>query len=507
MHFDEAPSRRDILRAMALGAIALPSAGALLSACSSDGGVTAKSTTTSGPASRLSPTTSAFDPDRPWWLQQGFAPVTKELTTTKLAVTGAIPPALSGLYVRNGSNPSKADSSHWFFGDGMLHGVRLNAGKAEWYRNRYVQTPLYKQGIGFGGSGAPGGQSTQSNVSVLWHANTLLSSGEVGFPFAINPEDLSTVGVHDFGGRLKSSFTAHPKIDPATGYLHSFGYGFTDPFLTYNVTDASGKLISSEGVKVAGPTMIHDFAITDRDVIFWELPVVFDLQSAIKWLDDPQSGTMPFQWKPAYGARIGIMPLAGPTSKIVWYEIDPCYVFHGVNAYRDNENVIIDVCRLDSMFKPGENFAGELSLRRWTIDTMSSKVSDDIIVEHQPGELPTRDPRVVGRKHRYGYFVQTRDSDTTVDFGGVIKHDYQTNARTTWEPGPSIHSGEWLFVPDGESNEQDAGWLLSYVHDAAADTSELAIIDASDVARGPIARVHLPQRVPYGFHGTWVPSD
>ena len=253
MHFNEAPSRRDVLRAMALGAIALPSAGTLLSACSSDARPAGRPTTT---GARIgSPTTAAFDPERPWWLQQGFAPVTTELTTAKLEVAGTIPTTLTGLYVRNGSNPSQADSSHWFFGDGMLHGVRLNAGKAEWYRNRYVQTPLYKQRVGFGGSGVPGGQSSQSNVSVIWHANKLLSSGEVGFPFAINPQDLSTVGIHDFGGKLKSSFTAHPKIDPRTGYLHSFGYGFTEPFLTYNVADAAGTLISSESVKVAGPTM------------------------------------------------------------------------------------------------------------------------------------------------------------------------------------------------------------------------------------------------------------
>lgn len=506
MEFHEVPSRRDILRALAYGAVMLPVGGSILSACSSDG--TPSSTATTALLKHLSqtPTTVGFDSTKPWWLQQGFAPVQREVESTSLTVTGTIPPALTGLYVRNGSNPSHADSSHWFFGDGMVHGVRLDQGKATWYRNRYVQTPLYKDGVGFGGNGAPGGLSTQSNVSAIWHAGKLLTSGEVGYPFEISPNDLSTIGPHDFGGKLKTAFTAHPKIDPTTGNMHFFGYGFTAPFLTYHVADKTGALVSSQVVDVGGPTMIHDFAITEHDAIFWELPVVFNLPAAIKWIKDPKSGEMPFQWKPSYGARIGIMPLGGPTSDIVWHPIDPCYVFHGVNAYRDGNKVVIDVCRLDSMFKKGQKFAGDLSLRRWTVDTVANNVHDEIVIDHQPGELPTRDPRIVGRKHRYGYFVQTRDSDNTVDFGGLVKHDYQTGERVTWDPGPNVHSGEWLFVPEGSSTAQDAGWLLTFVYDAATDRSNLSIIDATDVARGPVATIAIPQRVPYGFHGTWVPA-
>ena len=80
------------------------------------------------------------DPNKPWWLQGNFAPVFDEVESFDLPVRGSIPPELSGLYVRNGSNPQKPDSPHWFFGDGMLHGVRFDAGNASWYRNRYVRT-------------------------------------------------------------------------------------------------------------------------------------------------------------------------------------------------------------------------------------------------------------------------------------------------------------------------------------------------------------------------------
>ena len=447
-----------------------------------------------------------FDPTKKWWLQGGFAPVSKEVTTTELSVKGSLPPQLSGLYVRNGSNPQSGSSTHWFFGDGMMHGVRLHGGKALWYRNRYVHTPLFDEHRGFDASGAPGGTTTQSNVSLVHHAGKLLSSGEVGVPFEIDPNDLRTIKPHTFAGKLLTNFTAHPKIDPATGYLHFFGYDITRPYLRYHVADASGRLISTQAVDVPGPTMMHDFAITERDVVFWDLPVVFDLKLALQWLSQPKSGALPFQWRPSHGARIGIMPLGGSTTAIKWYEIDPCYVFHGVNAYRDGDNVVIDVCRMKSVFNPNVPFIEDPSIHRWTVNTRSGKVSDDVISE-RPGEFPTHNPMVVGRKHRYAYFTETPYVAQTFAPTGLIKYDYATGRRETWDPGASRHAGEWFFVPDKASNSEDAGWLMTYLYDQATNSSEFVVVDATNVGRGPIASVSLPQRVPYGFHGTWVPDE
>jgi carotenoid cleavage dioxygenase len=154
------------------------------------------------------PSALPFDPSRPWWLQGNYAPVMDEIEAFDLPVRGAIPPELTGLYVRNGSNPQKSDSPHWFFGDGMLHGVRIENGKARWYRNRYVRTTLYNEGRSFGeGGGPPSAGNNQSNVSVVHHGGRLLTSGEIGFPFQIDPTDLSTIGIVDFGGKLETSFT------------------------------------------------------------------------------------------------------------------------------------------------------------------------------------------------------------------------------------------------------------------------------------------------------------
>ena len=448
-------------------------------------------------------TTEPFDSTRKWWLQGNFAPVSNEVQSTSLQVTGALPPELNGLYVRNGSNPRNSDSPHWFFGDGMTHGIRLNNAKAEWYANRYVQTPMYTDKLGFG-QGPPGGAANQSNVSCIWHSGRLLTSGEVGFPFEIDPSNLATKGVYDFGGKLTGSFTAHPKVDPVTGRLHFFGYGFTEPFLTYHIADADGTLVHSEDVALPRSVMMHDFNITETDAIFWDLPVTFDLAAAVRYIENPRSGEFPYSWSPESGARVGIMPLGGGADKIQWFDLDPCYVFHGVNAYRKGDEVIMDVSRLDSMFDKGQTLGGKLSLRRWTANTVTGTFVDDIIDADDPGDLPGRDPRKVGREHRYGYLAATRQNPNTAEFGGLIKHDYSTNTRERWEPGPTSHTGEWLFVPYGP--EEDAGYLLTYAHDEATNTSELLVVDATAVSAGPIARVALPQRVPYGFHAAWVPN-
>jgi carotenoid cleavage dioxygenase len=489
-------TRRQFMARAGISAAAVPTLGSLLAACGDDGGSSA-----AGPTS-APPVTEAFDPDTPWWLQGNFAPVTQEVEAFDLTVTGELPAALTGLYARNGSNARQADNGHWFLGDGMLHGVRLDEGRASWYRNRWIHTGLYESGQALNEVGAPGGDVTYSNVSAFTHAGRLLTSGEIGYPYELSAEDLSTVGVHDFDGRLTTSMTAHPKIDPDTGLMHFFGYGFAEPYLTYHVADETGRLVSSQPVDVAGPTMIHDFAITERDVVFWEFPVVFDLEMAIA------GEGMPFRWDASYGARIGVLPLGGPTTAARWVEVDPAYVFHGINAYRSGDDVIVDVSQFATMFDGGV-LGQEGAIHRWTIGTGERSLTfrDDVLEGDHPMELPTRDPRRVGREHRYGYLVESPPDERTVTFGGLYRLDVTDSSTVHWDAGAGRSANEALFVPNPDGTDEDDGWLLTYVYDAATELSELAVLDASDLAAGPLGTVALPARVPHGFHAAWVPAD
>ncbi len=436
------------------------------------------------------------DPNTPWFLQNNYQPVHDEVTETDLVVRGNIPRSLDGLYVRNGSNPQNSDNTHWFLGDGMLHGVRIRDGQALWYRNRYARTPLFNDGLNSMDGGAPIRGNNQSNVSAIYHAGRLLTSGEVGFPYEYDPEDLSTVGVHDFGGNLNTAFTAHPKIDPATGFMHFFGYGFGPPFLTYHVADASGELILSQEVPARGATMMHSFAITETDVIFWELPVLFkgELFASTGW---------PFGWDDDFGARIGIMPLGGPTSEIRWVEIEPCYVFHELNAFREGDDVVIDVCRFDRMMDGEELGDIDSLLTRWRVNTGGDALSfSDQRLEDQIMDFPFHDRRFTGRANRYGWFTWVRRHPDTLDFAGIAMRDHQAQTLERYDPGPNSHCGEAFFVPEG-SDEGD-GWLLTFRYNRARNTSDLIILDAMNVARGPVAEIRMPRRVPFGFHGLWV---
>lgn len=486
-----------------------------MAACSNSA-PSARSSSTA--ASSLSPSTTTttittlvpelYLADQPYWMQGNYAPVADETEAFELAITGNLPTALTGLYVRNGSNPAGAASPHWFLGDGMVHGVRLDRGKAVWYRNRYVRTPMYVDRVDFLGGGAPGGASNQSNVSVFAHGGKLLTSGEVGFPYQLDASDLSTQGVYDFDGALHTAMTAHPKIDPATGNMHFFGYGFVPPYLTYHIADASGALIYSTEVAVPGPAMIHDFAITDTDAIFWDLPVVFDLDAAIAAVNtgasDQKTGAFPFQWDASYGARIGIMPLAGPSTAIRWIEIDPCYVFHGVNAHRAGDEVVIDVCRLPSMFAAEPDLRPN-AIHRWTINTSGPSLTfhDEVLSDEQM-DLPTLDRRQVGRDNRQTWFLHLDTADGVSEFTGISRRDTRTGAMDRYDPGEQIRMNEGTFVPDGTTEGE--GWLLAYGWDRARGASDLMVFDAMAMADGPIAAVHLPVRVPYGFHGWWIPE-
>jgi carotenoid cleavage dioxygenase-like enzyme len=441
------------------------------------------------------------------YLDGNFAPVTEERTDDHdLPVVGVIPPDLEGWLLRNGPNPAvvptDASEYHWFSGDGMIHGISLAGGKAVGYRNRWVRTRRLAAELG---TKPPAGPSEPidgpANTHVIRHAGRTLALVESGFPHALSP-DLQRARVHDFDGALSSPMTAHPKVDPDTGELLFFGYDvFGPPFLRYHSVDAQGELTRTEAVELPRATMIHDFGVTATRVVFLDLPVVFDLDLAAS------GRQLPFRWFPEAGARVGVMPRDGVGTDIRWISIDPVYVFHVLNAYDDGDSVVMDVVRYDSAFDtaPGEVIAStQPVLARWTVDPAANRVSeerlDDTFVE-----FPRIDPAVAGLPHRYGYCTSLDALDTRTPMG-LVKYDLDRDEAVRFDPGEHRSAGEAVFVRAADGHGEDEGWVLTVVYDATRDASDLVILDGTSFAGPPVATIQLPARVPFGFHGSWIPS-
>ncbi len=443
------------------------------------------------------------------YLEGNFAPVFEERTDDhELEVTGVVPPDLEGRLLRNGPNPVSVPSDpsdyHWFTGDGMLHAVSLAGGRATGYRNRWVRT---RKLAGQVATPRPNGPSEPvdgpANTHVIRHAGTTLALVESGFPHAVSP-DLDRARIHDFDGSLSSPMTAHPKVDPDTGELVFFGVDlFGPPFLRYHVVDAAGQLTATEDIGMPRATMMHDFGVTATRAVFLDQPVVFDLALAA------QGRSLPFRWAPEAGSRVGVLPRDGRGTDVAWVSMDPSYVFHVANAFDDGDRTVLDVVRYDSVFDtaPGEVLSRSLpSLHRWTVDPTAGRVREERL-DDLPVEFPRIDPAVAGLPHRYCYAVRAGDVVEEPSFEGLVKYDLTRDESVRFDPGPGRHPGEPVFVRAADGAAEDEGWVLSMVFDAARGASDLVILDATSFAGPPVATVHLPARVPFGFHGSWIPSD
>ncbi|MTD57617.1 carotenoid oxygenase family protein [Amycolatopsis pithecellobii] len=452
--------------------------------------------------------------ERPGYLSGAMAPVPDEIDAADLRVTGTLPSELSGRYFRNGSNPLPGtDPGHNFTGQGMLHGVRIRDGRAQWYRNRWVHTPLM-DGKPFDRSDpASGHLHNTSNTSVIHHGGKILSLVENGFPWEIS-EELESVGPWDFHGKLKTAMTAHPKLDPATGDLYIFGVSPRPPFVTFHHIDATGELLRSVPITVPGYTMMHDFAITPNYVLWLDLPVVFDRELTVR-------PGMPFRWSDTYGARIGVMPRGGGDADVKWIEVEPGYAFHVANARETaSGKLVLDAVQYDpaSFNRIWADLGGTSTLRealttavgggrlhRWIVDvatgTATEERLDDLAIE-----FPTINENRIGEGSESVYAVSAPLLIGDRLQPSIIKYDTKNGGRSTYTFEHGWVPGEAEFVPALGGTREDDGWLISIVSHETRNAANLVVLDAGDVAAGPVATVELPRRVPLGFHGEWIPD-
>ena len=448
------------------------------------------------------------------YLEGNFAPINTEVSTNNLEVIGQIPPELSGMFVRNGPNPqwSPIGQYHWFDGDGMLHGVQINDGKAT-YHNRYVRTRGWNieheagKAVWSGLLEPPqidnphGPGKNTANTALVWHNQQLLALWEGGAPHHINTADLATIGEYTYNDKLISAFTAHPKVDPVTGEMMFFGYDFRPPYLQYGVVSAQGELLRTVPIDIPMAVMMHDFAITENYTIFMDLPLTFSVERM-------QRGEPMMMFESDRPSRFGIIPRHGDNSNIRWFECPPCYVFHTLNAYEAGDEVVLIACRMNSTnvlisqdtYRDPQGDTPLLHCWRFNLSTgaVTEEKLDDV-----PGEFPRVNENLLGRKTQYGYVGKMAHSQNPL-FDGVIKYDFENGKSQTHEFGKNRYGGEAVFAPSSNATAEDEGWLVTFVYDENSQTSELVIINAQEITSEPIARVMIPQRVPYGFHGIWI---
>jgi carotenoid cleavage dioxygenase-like enzyme len=454
-------------------------------------------------------------PDTKRFVEGSFAPVNEEITVFDLPVTGQLPAGLSGRYLRNGPNPLGLDDPdyHWFLGAGMVHGVRLRDGRAEWYRNRWVRSKAVATAHHEQWPAGPVHENMDfaANTCIISQAGKTLATVEAGpLPYELT-EELDTVGPSDFGGTLPGGFAAHTKLDRQTGELHAIAYFWAWDHVQHVVVDAAGKVTRTTDIPVPDGPMMHDFALTGKYVVLLDLPVTFSLNAVT------QGKELPYVWNADHPARVGLLPRDG-SAAVQWIGIDPCWVFHCLNAYdTDDGKILVDLCQYNAGFDVSTLWAahGPVTLDRWTIDPAAGTVRQQRL-DDRGQEFPRVDDRIISKPHRYGYSAVigeiTRAITVAGDFGddafsnAILRHDLAQGTVEAHEFGRDATVGEAVFAPASADAAEDDGYVMTFVHNPDRGAADLVILAAQDFTADPVARVHLPARIPLGFHGNWIPD-
>ena len=452
-------------------------------------------------------------PAKSRFLEGPFAPVAEEVTAFDLPVTGRVPAELSGRYLRNGPNPVGLDDPnyHWFLGAGMVHGVRLREGRAEWYRNRWVRSNAVAAALGEKWPAGPvhAGMDFAANTHIIANAGRTLATVESGpLPYELSAE-LDTLGPYDFGASLPGGFAAHTKADPRTGELHAIAYFWAWDHVQHVVIGTAGRVTRTTDIPVADGPMMHDFALTGKYLVLFDLPVTFSMDAV------SAGRQMPYTWNPAHQARVGLLPRDSSAGDVRWFEVDPCWVFHTLNAYDDSGRVVVDLCRYQGEYDVSSlRGHGPVTLDRWIIDPAAGKVTQQRL-DDRLQEFPRVDDRVTSRPHRYGYSAVIGEvSQATIAPSGefaddafgnaLLKHDLAHGTVQAHEFGPDATTGEAVFVPAAPDAAEDGGYVMAFVRNPDRGAADLVILAAEDFTSEPVARVHLPARIPLGFHGSWI---
>jgi carotenoid cleavage dioxygenase-like enzyme len=438
------------------------------------------------------------------YLEGAFAPVRAEHTAYDLPVQGRLPEDLDGLFTQIGPSPAGPprlglDGSYpWFMQDGLVCGVRLRKGRAEWFRNRWLRSRRAARRLAE--SPAPGPRHLPVdtvNTNLVAHHGLVLALVESGCLPAQLSATLETVRYTDFAGQLPRGFSAHPKIDPVTGEMHVVAYSPLRTWAEYIVVSRAGRVVRNQRIELGGRPLLHDIALTPSYVLFFDLPVRLSLP-------DAAARRFPYRWRDGRPARIGVLSRAD--GSVRWVAIDPCFVYHIVNAEESGSGrLTLRALRYARLFddRAADPLGRPATLWTWSID-LARDYAPAREVDDQPQEMPRSDPRRQGVQHRFYYATAYEPNGGR---NGVRKFDLVSGVGETRQYPAGQVLSESVFVPRAATADEDGGWLVHFRYDSDRDASDVVVLDAQDITGPAVAVIRLPVRVPVGAHSAWIDAS
>lgn len=479
---------------------------------------------------KLPPVRTTLEPSNHPYLSGAWTPCHEEVTVDELQVIeGAIPRDIDGVYLRNTENPvhQPLGRYHPFDGDAMVHQISIRNGKAS-YRNRFVRTHCFEaeqiagQSLWGGlmdppgtskrpGFGAHGGLKDTGSTDIVVHSGVAYATFyQCGEAWMLDPETLENLGKAPWGPL--DGVSAHPKVDEGTGELMFFNYSVHAPYMHYGVVDRSGKRVHYVPIPLPGPRLPHDMAVTENWSILNDMPLFWDGEA----LERDIHAARLHEGLPT---RFALIPRHGQAEEIRWFEAEPTYVLHWTNAYEvsgeDGDEVVLEgyhqSCpmpqplaehgRYAHMMAYVDEHSFQCRLHRWrfnlkTGETREERLSDRIV------EFGTINPDFAMRPSRYVWSTTTKPGWFL--FNGYCRHDTASGEEQLFALPDGVYASESPMVPRKNAASEDDGYLVTFLIDENTGTSEFAILDASDIANGPICRCALPHKISSGVHATWV---
>lgn len=471
---------------------------------------------------RIAPTLTQWDHP---YTSGPFTPNFVEYNATDLEVIGTIPPRLDGVYLRNTQNPvhDPLGLRHAFDGDGMLHLLSFHQGRCE-YRNRFLRTKAFEQeqAAGHGlyaglidkpgiarhaGWGARGGLKDTSATDVIVHAGSALTTFyQCGEPYRFDARTLQPLGVAAWGKDVlrDNGVSAHPKVCPRTGDLLFFNYSKEAPYMHYGEVDAQDRLVHYVPVPLPGPRLPHDMLLTENFAILNDFPLHWE-ESLLA------QGKHKLVYDQAKPARFAVVPRRhAPQGGVRWFEASPTYVLHWLNAWEEGDEIIMHGYHQKwPMPEAGYDNQGARmgpdrygpTLYEWRLNLRTGAVVERRLHERHL-EFGHVNTRYWGRPYRYSYNMIAHPDAFLFD--GIAKYDHTTGAMQEYRFGEGRFGSESPMAPAMGAVKEDDGYVVSFITDMQTDRSECLVLDAQDLAAGPVARIILPHRISSGTHACWA---